>query len=120
MMFIMFYSSPSSALVLSGGQSTLIGDLDTNLELAFLDGVLDNNSIQIVPPIQDYPTLASQYHQSVRDPFDSIAAAFIRTMNIPGILPNTFSGTATLPKLTTNNGSLDISQGLITVYNPPS
>jgi hypothetical protein len=114
--------APSSALILGSGQSTLIGALDPNIEIAFSQGVIDNTFTQIVPPIPSYSLVPIANHPLVRDPFDDEWASFISTSNINEAFPVVkFTGTITLEKLTGlgTNGSITYVGGYATaVVNP--
>jgi hypothetical protein len=65
-----------AALTLTGPQSTIIAAMDALLDQALQFGVVNNLSVQIVPPMQGYTNLTSQQKQATRNIFlASIAAA---------------------------------------------
>jgi hypothetical protein len=111
------------SLALTTGQSQIITDIDSFLQEAFFNGVINNVSAVIVNPIQDYGTLTTSQQNSVKDIFKNTIAAFVKVMNIQAEFPpTTFTGTAVLAKLTGggSNGSLVFSQGICTAYTAPT
>lgn len=109
------------ALSLTSGQAGIISSVDTTLQTAFSSGV-DNVSTPILPAIFNYSILTAVQQQIMRQVFESMIAAFVSTMGFAGVQGSTFSGTVALAKLTTGGtqGSLTVSNGLITAYVAPT
>ena len=65
------------AITLTPGQTTLINDLDTALDDAFEDGVLDNTSASLLDPFEQYEKVNTRLRSVLKDSFRSVIAAYI-------------------------------------------
>jgi hypothetical protein len=114
----------SPLALLSADQATIIDNVDAYLNQAFLSGVTDQSGGQLVPQVpalQQYGTLSSalqtQTQAAMRSGFSALLVAMNYSLPVGGA-----SGTITLAKLTGggSNGSITVSNGIITAFTNPT
>ena len=94
-----------SALQLSQRQANTFPDIDTALQMAFGYGVQSSNP-NLIAPIQDYINLLNPLQQQqLKGIFESVAAASITSLNIPGVLPTTNDNDSVSVAKVTNSGT---------------
>jgi hypothetical protein len=115
-------------LQVSNTQHTqILVPVDTHLENAFAEGVEYESSPGVYSPslnkTDKYTDLANSDRSLVKDSFRQIIAAILKVLNIDKPLPPVrFTGTISLAKLTSGgtNGSITVTDGIITAYTPPT
>jgi hypothetical protein len=101
----------------------ILDAMDSGLDSAFLEGTSAPSYPTALPPLTAYDSLSGAQQLLARQVFESLVAAIISTLRIDKPLPAVkLTGTVALAKLTPGgtNGSLEVTDGILTSYTAPT
>lgn len=101
-------------LQITVAQAAGMPDLDAALQKAFGDGTQGTINPDLITPIQDYSDKFTTLQQTqTKLIFEQVAAAYLASTNIPGILPDTNTTDTTTVATTTGTNTMTWVDGIL-------